>query len=208
MGKIKRGILGGVSGKVANVVGGSWKGIEYLRALPTSVANPRTPAQVNQRDKFTNATKLASQLVTPIITPFWNQYASEQSGYNLFISRNIAAFNNSGLSSPGDFNLTIGPITPAPISSASWNSSTQEVTINFTNNAGTGNAQGTDQAIAAVYSLNTQEVKTNVSTVQRSAGSITVDGSHVSSGTEFVAMLSFRNQDDESGESNNILQVA
>ena len=31
MGKISQGILGGVSGTVGNVVGGSWKGISYLR---------------------------------------------------------------------------------------------------------------------------------------------------------------------------------
>ena len=51
MGKIGKGILGGVSGKVANVVGASWKGIDYLRAKPQSVANPRSVLQVNQRTK-------------------------------------------------------------------------------------------------------------------------------------------------------------
>src|SRR5690606_24034661 len=52
MGRIKRGILGGFSGKVANVVGSSWRGISYIKALPQSVANPRTPKQLNQRAKF------------------------------------------------------------------------------------------------------------------------------------------------------------
>jgi hypothetical protein len=40
MGKINQGILGGFSGKVGNVVGGSWKGIEYMRVIPASIANP------------------------------------------------------------------------------------------------------------------------------------------------------------------------
>ncbi|MDD4190768.1 MAG: DUF6266 family protein [Mangrovibacterium sp.] len=52
MGKISQGILGGVSGKVGNVVGGSWKGIDYLRVMPASVANPQTPAHMDQRSKF------------------------------------------------------------------------------------------------------------------------------------------------------------
>jgi hypothetical protein len=34
MGIIKQGILGGFSGKVGNVVGGTWKGIDYMRVLP------------------------------------------------------------------------------------------------------------------------------------------------------------------------------
>ena len=53
MGKIAQGILGGLSGKVGNVIGGSWKGIDYIRIKPSSVANPRTVGQVNQRTKFT-----------------------------------------------------------------------------------------------------------------------------------------------------------
>ena len=52
MGKISQGILGGLSGKVGNVVGASWKGIDYVRIKPSSVANPRTVGQVNQRTKF------------------------------------------------------------------------------------------------------------------------------------------------------------
>lgn len=53
MGKISQGILGGLSGKVGNVIGGNWKGIDYLRIKPSEVANPRTEGQVNQRNKFT-----------------------------------------------------------------------------------------------------------------------------------------------------------
>jgi len=34
MGTIKKGILGGFSGKVGTVIGGVWKGIEYMRSIP------------------------------------------------------------------------------------------------------------------------------------------------------------------------------
>jgi hypothetical protein len=57
MGRIKKGILGGFSGKVGSVVGASWKSIDYIRSLPASVRNPRTPAQVNQRSKFATVIK-------------------------------------------------------------------------------------------------------------------------------------------------------
>ena len=52
MGKIKQGILGGFRGKVGNVIGGNWKGIDYMRVKPASVANPKTVGQVGQRNKF------------------------------------------------------------------------------------------------------------------------------------------------------------
>ena len=48
MGILKQGILGGFSGKVANVVGTSWKGIAVIKAMPLSVANPKTAGQVAQ----------------------------------------------------------------------------------------------------------------------------------------------------------------
>ncbi len=52
MARIKKGILGGVSGKVGNVVGGSWKGVDYLRSLPAEVRNTNSVLQQIQRAKF------------------------------------------------------------------------------------------------------------------------------------------------------------
>ena len=52
MGTIKKGILGGFSGKVGTVVGGSWKGIAYMRGQAQSIKNPRTERQVAQRNKL------------------------------------------------------------------------------------------------------------------------------------------------------------
>ena len=46
MGTISKGILGGFSGKVGTVIGGNWKGIDYMRSIPASVSNPRTPAWI------------------------------------------------------------------------------------------------------------------------------------------------------------------
>lgn len=52
MAKILNGILGGFSGKVGTVIGACWKGIDYMRGLATSITNPNTPAQVEQRARF------------------------------------------------------------------------------------------------------------------------------------------------------------
>ena len=52
MGRIKKGILGGFSGKVGSVVGASWRGIDYIRSLPKISTKPPTPAQQGQRWKL------------------------------------------------------------------------------------------------------------------------------------------------------------
>ena len=55
MGTIKKGILGGVSGKVGTIVGVHWKSSYYIRAHAAKVSNPRTPKQQEQRGKFATA---------------------------------------------------------------------------------------------------------------------------------------------------------
>jgi hypothetical protein len=96
MGKIKQGILGGFLGKVGNVVGGNFKGIATMRAMPLSVANPRTAAQVGNRSRFSFVTAWAKDLGLPFIQTFWNRQAMKMSGFNLFCSVNKATWNASG----------------------------------------------------------------------------------------------------------------
>ena len=93
MGIIKRGILGGVSNKIGNVVGSSWKGIATLRSLPLSVANPNTKAQRDNRDTFTLMSKLGSEVLATICQPLWNRDAKQMSGFNAYVMYNKKAFD-------------------------------------------------------------------------------------------------------------------
>lgn len=88
MGIIKQGILGGFSNKVGSVVGSSWKGIAVMRSLPISVANPRTAAQVSQREEFAQTAKIASSMLAEVVQPCWNRNAKRMSGYNAFVKYN------------------------------------------------------------------------------------------------------------------------
>ncbi len=85
MGKINQGILGGVSGKVGNVVGGNWKGIDYLRIMPASVANPKTPAQLDQRSKFVTVLKFL-QAITQFLRIGYKNYAVKMTQFNSAMS--------------------------------------------------------------------------------------------------------------------------
>ncbi|MBO7082471.1 MAG: hypothetical protein J6W30_01355 [Bacteroidales bacterium] len=62
MGKIKQGILGGFRGTVGTVIGSSWNGIAYMKGKPQSVRNPRTDAQVQQRNFFKEVQELVGQI--------------------------------------------------------------------------------------------------------------------------------------------------
>ena len=62
MGKIKQGILGGFKGKVGTVIGSSWNGIAYMKGQAPSVRNPKTAAQMTQRNFFKEVQELAAQI--------------------------------------------------------------------------------------------------------------------------------------------------
>lgn len=52
MAKINKGILGAFSGKLGPVIGGSWKGIPYIRGVPTPLKRKSTAAQIESRQKL------------------------------------------------------------------------------------------------------------------------------------------------------------
>ena len=129
MGVIRRGILGGFSNKVGNIVGSTWKGIAIVKSLPLSVANPRTAGQVLQRKKFKTLTTIASLLLSGIVKPLWDRFASNMSGYNSFISANMNAFDSSGSINTEKFVFSRGRMTAPSISSASLSGNQLTVTI-------------------------------------------------------------------------------
>lgn len=91
MGIIQSGILSKVSGKVAGVVGGSWKNKAYLRAY-VKPANPNTVAQQAQRSAFAQCVEFAQPLLGQVIQPFRDPFVKNMSGFNSFIKMNIDEF--------------------------------------------------------------------------------------------------------------------
>lgn len=94
MGTIKRGILGGFKNKVGSVIGSSWKGIDTMRSMPLSVANPRTAKQIAVRGNFKTLVVAASSVNSTLIRPYWSRFAKQMTGANAFIRENYSAFKN------------------------------------------------------------------------------------------------------------------
>ena len=110
MGKIKKGILGGFSGKTGTVVGGSWKGIDYMRSLATSVANPKTSAQVTVRSNFKTLVEIMSKVNPVLKASDWSQ-AKKQSAFNAAVRIN---YDNAIVDDAIDFErLSFGEFTRA-----------------------------------------------------------------------------------------------
>lgn len=89
MGTIKKGIMGGFSGKVGNIVGASWKGIAYIRSLPANVHNPRTEKQVTQRSKFSLIGSLLKELNPIIRVGFHSLAGPGRTAFSMAMTHNI-----------------------------------------------------------------------------------------------------------------------
>ncbi|TKG91454.1 hypothetical protein EYV94_20710 [Puteibacter caeruleilacunae] len=115
MGKIAQGAFGGVSGKVGNLVGSSWMGIDYFRILADHYHDAHTETQVNQRNRFSGAVGLCSLLREEVINPIWKHKAVKMTPSNLFTQVNMQAFAEDG--TVGDYSLlklTVGTL-PLPL---------------------------------------------------------------------------------------------
>jgi uncharacterized protein DUF6266 len=172
MGKIGQGILGGLSGKVGNIIGASWKGINYIRIKPTSVANPRTPGQVNQRNKFTAALEFL-QPNKQFINIGYKSLAIKKSAFNAAMSSvltsgitgvapNFTVDYPNVLISKGDLKVALNPsfvaTTPGQVSFG-WDDNSTEVNANIT-----------DKAMLLVYNSTKKE------SIYLSDGTIREDG--------------------------------
>lgn len=151
MGIIKRGILGGFSGRIGNVVGSSWKGLAVVKSLPLSVANPRTTAQTTQRSKFANCVAFASMLLTEIIKPLWDRNAVHMSGFNAFCQANID-LTPSGVD-PDYENLVIsqGALGTIPDQDFTYDPLGSEITITWDGTPSGSYQAANDQIVGFAY---------------------------------------------------------
>lgn len=176
MGKIAQGILGGLSGKVGNVIGGNWKGIDYLRIKPSSVANPRTEGQVNQRNKFT-VTLEYLQPNLAFVQKGYKNYAVKMTQFNAAMSY---VLNNAitGIAPNFTVDYTLALLSRGNLSGV-LNPGTDlatpgEVTFTWDDNSLEGNANPTDKAMLVVYNPSKNESISQLEGADRTVGTETL----------------------------------
>lgn len=173
MGKIGQGILGGLSGKVGNVIGGSWKGIDYIRIKPTSVANPRTEGQVNQRNKF-SATIEFLQPNKDFVNVGYKSFAIKKTPFNAAMSY---VLNNAIIGIAPDFSVDYGSallskgILSKALNPSADLSTAGQVSFSWDDNSTENNAKRTDRAMLLVYNPMKNESTYQLAGADRITGS-------------------------------------
>jgi len=197
MGKISQGILGGVSGAVGNVIGGSWKGIDYLRIKPSNVENPRTEGQVNQRNKFTATLEFLQPNIS-FIQKGYKNLAVQKSEFNAAMSY---VLNNAITGSAPDFNvdyqdalLSRGSLS-APLNASFDLSTPDEVSFTWVDNSTGGNANITDKAMILAYNPTKKESITDLEGAERSVEQQTLTIPSTYSGDDLHLFMAFISAD-------------
>lgn len=176
MARLSQGILGGISGRIGNVVGSSWKGIAVIKSKALSVANPRTAAQVAQRDKMTSIVDVAKFILAGVIKPLNDRFASGMSGFNLFVSRNIHLFSGSTPFPPADLILSSGKMSSIVLSSAVADLSDSSITVNWPTALSDAYAQASDKVYAIAITQNGGVHVLASGNFMRSAGTLVKSG--------------------------------
>jgi len=151
MAKLVGGPLGSYRGKAGGTIGSAWKGIAVVKSMPLSVANPKTVAQVAQREKFAACIAAARLLLSDLITTYWNPFAKRMSGINAFVKQNIDCFAVGGLSVPADFYAARGILMGVADLDIGGIAEPGEFNVIYTNNSGVGDALASDLARVVEY---------------------------------------------------------
>ena len=153
MATFEKGILGGFSGKVGNVVGGTWKGKSYMRSKPNKRSSVPSEKQLEQQIKF-KMIVLFFQTMSGLLNLTFMSFASKVTGYNSAVSYGLknavsGTFPAFDIDYPqvlvarGDL-----PNASAPVATVGGGGM---VEFKWANNAGVGRAKATDKAILVVY---------------------------------------------------------
>ena len=197
MGKINQGILGGFSGKVGNVIGGNWKGIDYMRVKPASVHNPRTEGQMDQRTRFAQVLQFL-QPMKDFIKVGYKNYAIKMTQFNSamsYILKNAVtgSFPNYTIDYANAL-ISRGSLAGA-LNGSATSSTAGAVEFTWYDNSNEGNAQATDKALILAYNKTKGEAVFVTDGALRTAGTQTLTVPDDFSGDAVECFIAFISAD-------------
>jgi len=181
---LRSGILGHTSGKVAGVVGGKWKDKSYIREYVIP-ANPNTTPQQEQRSKMSDCVAFAKGIVGQIFNQYVDKFQKSMSGFNYFISQNIAIFDGSP--AWNTIVITFGKLWKATLTGAV--KASDVITLAWDPTSVGNNGSTADRIYGAVYDTVTGLWYFPSSEVDRSVGTMTVTVPAASAAGDYMCFL-------------------
>lgn len=153
MATYEKGILGGFSGKVGNVVGARWRGKNIMRSLPQRGNYIPSELQELQRERFKTVIAFLNPIKS-VVGKYFGKKQGDKSPYNLATSyhlqealvQTVDGFEmdySKVLISKGDVRGLDNPVLAA--------AANQVLDLSWVDNSGQGNANPLDQLVVVVY---------------------------------------------------------
>jgi hypothetical protein len=177
MARFQKGILGGFSGTVGTVVGATWRGIDIMRSRPKKTNRNPTPAQAEQRDRFSLTMDFIDG-IRPLLRAYFGQPAAEKSRTNLATAYHLTeAITGAYPALTMDFPKVIlskGELLGLQDTGATPQSGGM-IKLNWSDNSGQGEARTDDMIFLGVYNEVKKLWQTRQAAEARVTGSYTVD---------------------------------
>jgi hypothetical protein len=176
MSVVQNTLIGRARQKIGGSVFSSWKGINVLKSKPLTVANPKTPGQIQQRSVISQTTAIFRAISGPVNLGF-KQQAVQMSEFNAFAKYNTKnAFNKAtaGVATlvPASVLVSQGTITSTPILMVLGAAGTREVTATWDSTTLQPGQSNADLAVLVLHN-NTQKTWTfSTASVVRTADEI------------------------------------
>lgn len=184
MAKTPNGIMGGIRGKVGGVVGGNWRGVNYIRAY-AKPGYSNTDAQAAQRTAMGYLVAAAKPFVGRVFNSYSDKFLSRLSGFNWCIRENMAEVRLNDIVE--DLKVTSGPLYPGSMVSAVRGVASTVIT--YTTDHGVDGSSD-DVAIAWLRNVNTNVVAFGANGT-RGAGTITIPNITADAATDVHAGVFF-----------------
>jgi len=178
MATFEKGILGGFSGKVGNVVGARWRGKNVMRSLPQRGNYVPTELQLLQRARFATVVEFLSP-IKDLLSRYYGKKQGDKSSYNLATSYHL---KNALIEIPGGFEIDYQKVLISKgdlrdLDTAAVTTAANQV-VNFTwvDNSGQGNANPLDQLVVVFYTpdLNLFQTYENISAREDESAQVTL----------------------------------
>jgi hypothetical protein len=176
MATFEKGILGGFSGKVGNVVGSKWRGKNVMRSLPQRGKYTASTKQEEQREKFKTVMGFLSPMIDVLNLYFGNQQG-DRSRFNLATSYHL---KNAVLSTPLGMEMEYAKVLISKGDLRGIDGGTlvaaanQVLTFTWQDNSGQGKATATDAFMVVAYAPDLNLFYTDLAVAIRDATTATV----------------------------------
>lgn len=191
---IKKGILGGVKGKVGVVSGRMYKYVNQIMSNSNYNQIKKSNKQNNQMSTMFHVRSYASAIYEDIIKHFYTKSHTKSTLFAEWIKENIPFYNKLGLEFPNNLVFSNGPLLNTPIDRINLLSGSNQLKITWRKNWGALSDNKNDLVSALFHNLVTGEVGYSIDTTIRSNMSVTINTFNTISSDTLNVWLFFRNQ--------------